>query len=106
MLSIFDDGSSTETDITGAVTAVTDNSGADIPVVSTDGGITQQFMNLVTYGVGSLINNRLPPATAPKIGVQPAPRPVAAQVSSLLASPGVKIAGLALLGFFLFKKFA
>lgn len=103
MLSIFDDGSSLTTDSSGVVTSVTDSSGTGIPVASAGGGIAQQFSNMVTYGVQSLINHALPAARPPAVGVQQA---APAPLSSFLASPVVRIGALALLGVFLYKKFA
>jgi hypothetical protein len=100
---LYDDGSLLTSDESGVVVAAQDSGGASVPVARSDGGITQQFMDMVTNGVQALIDNRLPPAPAPRIGVQP---PAAQQVSALLASPTVKLAGLALLGFFLYKQFA
>lgn len=104
MLSIFDDGSSLTTNGRGVVTSVTDNSGAAVPVAAPDSGIAQQFANMVNYGVASLLNRALPPAPLPASGVQA--QPMAASLSSFLASPVVRIGGLALLGILLYKKFA
>jgi hypothetical protein len=103
LLALYDDGSSLTTNPQGVVTSVTDSSGAAIAVAAPDSGIAQQFANMVTYGVSSLINHALPPAPLPASGVQ---RPAASDFSALLASPVVRIGALALLGFFLYKKFA
>ncbi len=110
-MKIFDDGTMTNTDSSGAVTSSADNNGDSLPVASPDGGLTQQFADLVTNGVNALIDNRLPPAPVPQPGVVPAPgavktNPGVAVSTSLLASPAVKMAGLALLGLWLFKRFA
>src|SRR5437879_5842920 len=106
MLSVYDDGSTLSTDPSGAVVAATDNQGNNLPVTPPDGGITQSFSNLVTYGVQAIINNRLPPAAAPATGITrpgAAPAP-GAQLSSLFASPVVKVIALVGLGWFIVKK--
>jgi len=102
---IYDDGSTLTTDDNGVTTSATDSSGAAVAVAPAAGGLFQDFMNMTTYGVRSLIDARLGPAPAARIGVQPALTP-AAQVTSFLSSPAVKIGLLGLGAFFLWKKFA
>ncbi len=111
LFSLFDDGTTATTDAsTGAVTSAVDSGGSAIAVASPTGGLTQQFADLVTYGVRAVVDNRLPPAPIPQTGVvasaKPAPAPAPLAISSVLASPTVKLVGLALLGLFLYKRFA
>jgi hypothetical protein len=102
---VTDDGTTLDTNDSGEVLSATDSGGAAVAITPADGGsISQAFANLVTWGVQGVIGAR-PAASLPKPGVQPAPT-VAAQAGALLASPMVKIVGLGLLGFLLYKKFA
>ncbi len=92
---VFDDGTTLDTNGTGRVTSVTDNTGAvSIPSSS----ILGNFADLLTYGARGAIDAKLHPA--------PAPVPSTLAPAGLLSSRNVGILVLAVGAFFLLKHFS